>query len=111
MAMPQNEFDEAQRVLKKYYGELVKQMAEEIVQHREDFESSGFGSKADDIVEKYAQQLHRVSTVFYNLRQFAFREKPQGKEPLTKDEFRCFSCGGVIRKMDEVCRICGWSWK
>jgi hypothetical protein len=111
MATPKSEFDEAQRVLKKYYNELVKQMAEEIIQHREDFESQGFGSQADDIVEKYAQQLHKLSTVFYNLSQFSFREKPNGKVPLSKDEFRCFSCGSVIRRIDEFCQVCRWTWK
>ena len=111
MAIPQNEFDGAQRILKKYYSELVKRMAEEIIEHKEDFESPGFGSQADEIVEKYALQLQRLYTVFSNLSQFAFREKPKSTEPLGKDEFRCFGCGGVIRREDESCRICGWSWK
>jgi hypothetical protein len=111
MFTPKNEFDGAQRILKKYYRNLVKQMADEIIEHREDFESPGFGSRADEIVEKYALQLHRLCPVFSNLGQFAFREKPNGTEPLGKDEFRCFGCGGVIRREDEMCRICGWSWK
>lgn len=111
MSIPQNEFDGAQRILKKYYSALVKQMAEEIIEHREDFESSGFGNQAEDIIEKYANQLNRLCPVFANLTQFAFREKPKGTEPLTKDEFRCFGCGGVIRREDERCGICGWSWK
>jgi len=111
MSTPQSEFDGAQRILKKYYRELVKRMAEEIIEHKEDFESPGFGSQADEIIEKYALQLHRLCPVFSNLSQFAFRKKPKGTEPLGKDEFRCFGCGGVIRREDESCRICGWSWK
>ena len=33
--------DGAQRILKKYYRELVKRMAEEIIEHKDDFESLG----------------------------------------------------------------------
>jgi rubrerythrin len=49
--------------------------------------------------------------VFSNLSQFEFREKPQGTQPLSKDEFRCFGCGGAIKYEDESCPLCGWSWK
>lgn len=111
MSTPQNEFDGAQRILKKYYRELMKQMAEEIIGHREDFESPGFGSQAQDIIEKYALKLHRLCPVFTNLNQFAFRDLPEGKHPIGKDEFRCFKCGGVIRQGDGACQLCGWSWK
>ena len=111
MATPQNEFDGAQRILKRYYRDLMKQMADEIIEHREDFESPGFGGEAEEIIEKYAQKLHRLCLVFSNLNQFAFREMPKGKEPLGKDEFRCFGCGGLIRREDESCPICHWSWK
>jgi hypothetical protein len=38
-------------------------------------------------------------------------EMPTGTEPFGKDEFRCLGCGGVIRREDKACRICGWSWK
>ena len=111
MSTPQDEFDGAQRILKKYCGELVKQMAQEIIAHKEDFESPGFGNEADEIIEKYAIKLNRVCPVFSNLSWFAFREKPNGTEPLGKDEFRCFGCGSVIRREDESCRVCGWTWK
>ena len=111
MGPPQNEFDGAQRVLKKYYRTLVKRLADEIIEHREDFESPGFGTEAENILEKYGLQLHRLHIVFSNLDQFAFREKPEGKEPLGKDEFRCFGCGAVIRREDESCQLCGWTWK
>jgi len=111
MSTPQDEFDAAQRILKQYYRGLVKRMAEEIIEHKEDFESPGFGSQAEEIIEKYALQLHRLCPVYSNLSQFARREKPRGKEPLGKDEFRCFECGAVIRREDESCRLCGWSWK
>jgi hypothetical protein len=47
MSTPQNEFDRAQFILTKYYRELVKRMAEGIIEHREDF----FGSQAGEITE------------------------------------------------------------
>jgi hypothetical protein len=111
MSTPENEFDGAQRILKKYYHALMKRMAEEIIEHKDDFESTGFGNQADEIVEKYALQLQRLCPVFSNLNQFAFREKPRGTEALGKDDFRCFGCGGVIRRGDDRCRLCGWTWK
>ena len=111
MNTPQNQFDTAHQVLKKHYKDLVEQMAEEIIEHREDFESPGFGSQAEDIIDKYSRKLYSVGITFCNLSQFVSREKPQGKEALTKDEFRCFGCGSVIRREDQVCRVCGWSWK
>jgi len=44
MATPVNEFDGAQRILKKYYRELMKRMAVQIIGNKEHFESPGFGS-------------------------------------------------------------------
>ena len=111
MSAPQNEFDGAQRIVQKYYRELVKRIAEDIIQNQEDFESHGYASKADEIIDRHAMQLYRVCQVFSALNHFAFREKPQGKEPLAKDEFRCFGCGGVIRQLDQRCSLCGWTWK
>jgi ATP-dependent Clp protease ATP-binding subunit ClpA len=46
-----------------------------------------------------------------NFNQFASQEKPQGTEPLGKDDFRCFGCGGVIHREDQTCPKCGWSWR
>jgi hypothetical protein len=37
MSTPQNEFDRPQFIRTKYYRELVKRMAEGIIEHREDF--------------------------------------------------------------------------
>ena len=111
MSTPQNEYDSAQRILKKYYRGLVKRMAEEIIEHHEDFESEGFGNQADDVIERYASQLHRLCIVFSNVNQFAFLDKPHGSEPLGKDDFRCFGCGNLIRREDQACKVCGWSWK
>jgi hypothetical protein len=39
----ENQHQEALRVLNEYYAVLANQMANEIVEHKEDFESAGFG--------------------------------------------------------------------
>jgi hypothetical protein len=111
MKPPQSPFDEAHRALKVYYRDLVRRMAEEIVESRESFESPEFSDKADDILDKYAKRFYAICMTNQNLSQFVTRPKPFGTEPISKNEFRCFDCGSVIRREDEVCKVCGWSWK
>ena len=111
MATPINEFEGAQRILSRYYRELARRMAEEIIEHREDFESPGFGGRAESIIDKYGCQLNRLEGMYSNLKQFATRENAQTAQSLGKDEFRCFSCGGLIRRGEETCGLCGWTWK
>lgn len=38
-------------------------------------------------------------------------DKPQVTEPLGLNEFRCFSCEGIIHREDRECKIFGWTWK
>ena len=111
MNNPQRKFQEAHEALKKYYRNLVGQLADEIIQNRESFETAEFDGKADDILEKYSKKLYSVGAVHCNLAQFTGRMKPTGLDPLGKDQFRCFDCGSVINRDDEVCRVCGWSWR
>jgi hypothetical protein len=110
MSAPENEHQEALRVLNQYYTVLAKQMADEIVEHKEDFESAGFG-QAEIIVEKYARHIQQLGAVYSILRWKAYRQKPEGKMPLGKYEFRCFGCGGVIHSNEDACQICGWTWR
>jgi hypothetical protein len=111
MSAPDNEYQKALRVLNDYYTVLAKQMAEDIVEHKEDFESPGFGGKADDIIEKYARHIQQLGSVYSILRWKGYKEKPQGKMPLGKYDFRCFGCGGVIHSNEDACQICGWTWR
>jgi hypothetical protein len=111
MSTPENEHHEALAVLNKYYTILAKQMAAEILEHREDFESPGFGGQADDIIEKHARHIQHLGSVYSILRWKAFQKKLTGKEPLEKNEFRCFGCGGVIKANEDACSVCGWTWK
>jgi hypothetical protein len=109
MAKSENEHQEALRVLNQYYTILARQMAEEIIEHKEDFESAGFG-QAEIIVDKYARHIQQFGAVYSILRWKAHRTKPEGKVPLGKYDFRCFGCGGVIHSTDAACQICGWTW-
>jgi len=111
MSAPENEHQEALNILNKHYAVLAKQMAAEIVEHREDFESPGFGRQADDIIEKHARHIQQLGSVYSILRWKAYRKLPEAKEPLGKYEFRCFGCGGVIKINEEACSICGWTWR
>jgi hypothetical protein len=110
MSAPENEHREALAILNSYYTGLAKKMAEEIIDHREDFESPGFGSQVDDIIEKHARHIQQLGSVYSILRWKAYRKKPEGKEPLGKYDFRCFGCGGVIHSNEDACSICGWRW-
>jgi hypothetical protein len=110
MNTPENEHQEALTVLNNYYTILAKKMAGEIIEHREDFESSGFGSQVDDLIERHARHIQQLGSVYSILRWKAYRKKPEGKVPLGKYDFRCFGCGGVIHSNEDACSICGWRW-
>ncbi len=110
MIEPKREFHEALRILNRYYDEVAKQMADEIIEHAEDFESPGVG-QAEAVVEKYALRLRELGCVYSILRWAAFRKKPEASEPIGKNEFRCFGCGAVIHSDDQACPVCGWTWK
>jgi hypothetical protein len=111
MSEAKNQHQEALQVLNNYYTSLAEKMAAEIVARREDFESPGFSSQPDDLIEKYARHIQQLGQVYSILRWKAHREKPEGKGPLGRYDFRCFGCGGVIQSTEDVCTICGWSWK
>jgi hypothetical protein len=110
MSAPQNEFHEALRILNRYYAELSKQIADDVVEHKEEF-GSGAYTQAEALIEKYARQIQQLGAVYGLLRWKAHREKPEGKVPLGKYDFRCFGCGGVIGSTEDACQICGWTWR
>ena len=91
----------------------MKHAAEEIIERKEEFENeeNEFGSGgASNIVDKHYSRLYRISCLYGWLRSYS-TDLPRGNEGLGKDEFRCFSCGGVIQRDDKECRLCGWTWK
>jgi len=110
MSDPKNEIREALTVLNDYYTGFAKQAADEIIARKADFKNAGLG-QAEDIIEKYAKQANRVNIIYGILRYEAGYNKPVGREPLARDEFRCFGCGEVIKEEDKACPLCGWTWK
>ena len=111
MSEPENEYQNALKVLNRYYTVLAEKIAGEIIEHREDFESPGYGSRAEEIIDRHARIIQELGFVYGILRWKAYPKKPEGKEPLGKTDFRCFRCGGLIRSNEEACLKCGWKWK
>src|SRR5437879_3184869 len=100
----------AMNVLRTYYRKLAEDIAQDVIDHEADFSSPGFG-EAENLMERQSRRLCDLSQVFHHLSRYAPSKKPVGKEPLAKNEFRCFGCGGVVREKDEACTTCGWTWK
>jgi len=111
MSDSKSQLREAVKVLHEYYGVLARQIADEIAEKKEDF-GSPFG-EAQNILSKYATQIYELGEVYRVLRWEAWmdQDKPEGKEPLARDEFRCFGCGDVIEAKDSACKLCGWTWR
>ena len=110
MKAPNDETYRTAGTLYRYYKAMLKRLGEEVEQHSKEFESPD-NQEADAIIQKYARRLRDLRSLHSALRWKAFRENPKGMEPLGKDQFRCFGCGGLIRLTDEICPTCGWSWR
>jgi len=107
--IPQHQYEAALAILKKHYHNLLRDMAHEVILYRKDFDG-GDSRVADEIVAKHAARLRGLRTIYNDLAHHVATELPQATEPLGKDEFRCFSCGSVIRRGDHGCKLCGWTW-
>ena len=108
-SLPENEFEAARNILGRYYGTLMREVAEDIVRQKDEFEKGSFGS-AENIIDRHYCRVAHLSNLYHQLRAYSSREKPKGDKPLGRDEFRCFGCGHVIRSADEQCSLCGWTW-
>jgi hypothetical protein len=109
-SLSSHEFEKARKILWRYYDTIMEQAAEDIVKNAEEFEKGTFGN-ADDIIDKHHCRIARLAGVYANLRGYASREKPKSTQPLGRDEFRCFGCGHVIKREDDKCVLCGWTWR
>ena len=107
---PQDEFEDALNIVRGHFHQIMRELAEDVIENKDEFEKGRFGN-ADAILEKHYHRLHPLCTIFSNLRVMARTKKPQADQPLKKDQFRCFGCGGVIEANDEECRHCHWTWK
>ena len=110
METPPKKLTDAVKVLNDYFRVLSERIAEEITQNKHEFASTADG-QAEALLDKFAKQVQRLNTVYRMLQGEAYNTRPEGLEPLAKEEFRCFGCGGVIKATDQFCPICGWSWK
>ena len=110
MVTPNEETHRTAGTLYRYYTAMLERLGQEVSEHAEEFESPD-SEVADAIVQMYARRLRDLRSLHSALRWKAFRTNPQGMEPLGKDQFRCFGCGGVIRLGDEMCPTCGWTWR
>lgn len=108
--VPQRKFERALRLLRNHYRTVMEEMAEEMIEQEEEFGKGRLG-RADEIIEKYYHRLQPICTVFTSLRNVAGKEKPRGDETLSKEQFRCFGCGGAIEVNEQECRKCQWTWK
>lgn len=109
MAIPRDEYEGALKVLTKYYRELMDEIVTDIIRNKDEFEQGGFG-RAEELIDRHYTRLAHLGCLHANIRQWC-AQKPKGTEPLSKDQFRCFGCGGVIAKEDDACRLCGWTWR
>jgi len=110
MSHPKQQIREALTVLNNYYGVLGKQLADEILAHKADFESPEL-ERVEGLVERYAKHANRINVLYGILRFEAQFDKPEGGEPLARNQFRCFGCGEVIDERDQACPLCGWTWR
>ena len=89
---PQDEFEGALKIVRGHFHQIMRELAEEVIENKEEFEKGRFG-RADAILEKHYSRLYPLCSVFANLRVMARTKKPQGDQSLKKDQFRCFGCG------------------
>lgn len=108
--VPQRKFERALRLVGRHYKTVMDELAEEVIEQEEEFGKGRFG-RADEIIEKYYHRLQPICTVYTNLRNVGGAENPKGEEALSKEQFRCFGCGGVIEANEQECRKCRWTWK
>ena len=107
--LPESQYEAALNALKLHYRQMLRDMVHEIIIHRDDFDG-GNANTADEIITKHAVHLRDFDRVYRDLARYVKRELPQGIEALSKDEFRCFSCGYKIGRSDKGCSLCGWTW-
>ena len=74
----------------------MDEVVTDILRNQEEFEKGSYG-RAEDIIDRHYTRLAHLGCLHANLRQWR-SQKTKGTEPLGKDEFRCFGCGGVIQR-------------
>ena len=112
MSEPENQHQEALQVLNNYYTSLATKMAAEIVERREDFESPGFGSQPDDLMEKYARHIQQLGSVYSILRwKAAHGRSRKGRNPWASTTSGVLVAVGSFIQRKTYAPVCGWSWR
>jgi hypothetical protein len=110
------QLDDALRILGRYQSEMVRRMTEEIIEHREDFESLFVGG-AEEIIDKYHHLIQSMCPILSILQGYGERMGPPAERErvvekiLEKEQFRCFGCRNIISENGDSCPYCGWKWK
>jgi hypothetical protein len=107
-------FNHALQIIRDHYKATVEELADEIIEHEEQFQMSGYG-KAQTILEKYSKRICDISRAWqdldYNQKQTRHNIEMSNKDVhLKQDEFLCFRCRNIIQPKDEKCSECGWTW-
>lgn len=105
-----NEFLEALTILNRYYRSMVIQLAEEVVENEREFDVPLLGN-AESLVEKYAQPLNNLAALHETLKLVGAALFAEKITRLREDEYLCFGCRAIVRKVERSCPKCGWTWK
>jgi hypothetical protein len=112
----QSQLEDALKILGRYQSDSVRRMAEDIIEHSEDFESAFVGG-AEEIIDKYNHLIQSICPIISVLQAYDKRKGPPAERErvveriLEKDQFRCFSCRNIISDNADSCPYCGWTWK
>jgi hypothetical protein len=110
------QLEDALNILGRYQSGMVRRMAEDIIEHREEFEST-YVCGAEEIIDKYYHLIQSMCPIVSILQAYDKRMGPPAERErvvekiLEKHQFRCFSCRNIISDNSDACPYCGWKWK
>jgi hypothetical protein len=73
------DFSKAVAIMERYYRALVTRLAEEVIEHEEDFDNPFLG-RAEEIIERYWNHLYNFGLVYHDVRAFAEPESETERE-------------------------------
>ena len=105
----------ALEIIEGFHRAQAEELAEDIIENEDNFYLGGFGA-GNDILDKYYARFHRIELAKCALRKASreFRRdiKMRNKDvKLKEDEFLCFACRNIVRRNDQECSECGFTWE
>jgi hypothetical protein len=76
---PGTDFTKAVAILDRYYRAIVTRLAEEVLEHEEDFDDPFIG-QAEGIIDRYWNHLYNLGLVYHDVRAFAEPESELERE-------------------------------